>query len=163
MIKTSCLFVVALVTSSVTVQPALPAQRQDRTSKPIKVILKVDLEGPEGLQVQDAKDLSSAELARLRSLIQAEIAKLPDHVLVPPDEKGDALGVIVVAGKYPNGPNAVILLSSVITLAKAGGTDEVFVSHDVIAATSLARAARAVAFYLTSVELRYILISRLLR
>src|SRR2546428_3185414 len=153
MIKAMRVFIVAFVAANVAATGAVVAQTQGRTSKPIKVIVKVDSEGPEGLQVQDAKDLCSAELMQLRSLIRAEVAKLKDHVLVPPDEKSDAIGLIVVAGKYRN---SMILLSSVITIAKADGTD-VFVSHDVIAVRKLELAAKAVAFYLTSVEFRTIL------
>jgi hypothetical protein len=148
-------FILAVVFANVAVQTTIAAQPQ-RSGKPLKIILKVESEGPEGLQVQSAKELSSAELKQLRSLIQGEIATLKDHRLVPPDEKGDAVGLVIVAGKYQNAGDSLILLSSVITIAKADGTD-VFVSHDVIAARTLALAARAVAFYLASVEFRSLL------
>jgi hypothetical protein len=129
------------------------AEAQGRTVMPIKVILRVEPEGPEGLSAQAAKDLSASELTELRSLIRTEIDKLPGHVLVSANDPDEAIGVVVVAAKYGAGRATLVLLSSVITIAEADGA-ELFVSHDVIGAESLPSAAKAVGFYLTSVELR---------
>lgn len=129
---------------------------QKASPKPIKVILKVESQGPEGLWMQVGKDLSSAELAQLRSLITAELGKLSNHKLVSSDDKDDALGLLVVAEKLEVGKETYVVLSSALTLAKAGGSD-LLVTHDVIAQTNLALAAKAVAGQLLGAELRGIL------
>jgi len=126
---------------------------QKASSKPIKVILKVESQGPGGLWMQVGKDLSPAELAQLRSLITAELGKLSNHKLVSSDDKDDALGLLVVAEKLEVGKETYVVLSSALILAKASGTD-LLVTHDVIAQTNLALAAKAVVGQLTSAELR---------
>jgi hypothetical protein len=129
------------------------ARGQNGSLKPFKVIIRVEREGPEGLSVQAAKDLTALELTELDSLIRSEIRKLPNHVAVSANDPDDAIGVVVAAAKCQLGQGTLVLLSSVITIARADGS-EPFVSHDVIAAESLSAAAKAVGFYLASVELR---------
>jgi hypothetical protein len=129
---------------------------QQSPPQPVRVIVRVETEGPQGLWMQAGTDLSAAELDNLRKLITAEIAALPGHQLVSSTDKHDDLGIVVVAEKLHRGQDTHFLLSSVLTIAKADGTD-LFVSHDVIAAPTIALAAKSVAGYLTSVELRGIL------
>jgi hypothetical protein len=148
--QTLCL---ALVLGAISPCALVSAQQQKRPNKPVKVILKVEAQGPGGLWMQAGKDLSSTELNQLRSLIIEGIEKLPNHKLVPLDDKDEDLGLAVVAEKLQCGQDTYILLSSALTIAKANGTD-VFVSHDVIASTTLALAANAVVGILASVEFR---------
>jgi hypothetical protein len=103
--------------------------------------------------MQAGKDLSSSELTQLRSLITTELGKLSNHKLVSSDDRDDDLGLLVVAEKLQVGPEGYVLVSSAITIAKADGTD-LFVTHDVLAARSLALAAKAVVEQLMSAELR---------
>lgn len=126
---------------------------QARPPKSVKVIVVVDSEGPEGLSLQAAQDLSATELNQLRNLIGAEVGKLPGHSLVTADDKDDAVGLAVVAAQVRVGGARFILLSSAITISKTDGRELLF-SHDVIPAPTLAGAAKAVAGYLASVELR---------
>jgi hypothetical protein len=144
-----CLALVLGVVSSYT--PA-SVQQQGRP-KTIKIMLKVESQGPQGLWMQAGKDLSSVELNQLRSLIIAELGKLPNHKLVSSDDKEDAMGLSVVAEKLQCGRETYVLLSSALILAKADGTD-LLVTHDAVAESSLALAAKAVVGHLTSAELR---------
>jgi hypothetical protein len=77
--------------------------------------------------------------------------------LVPIDDKGGAVDLIVVAEKLQLGRETVFLLSSVLTFAQANGGDDVFMTHDVIAEASLALAARAVVSKLQGLKLRTML------
>src|SRR5262249_50799634 len=129
------------------------AQQVRQPHKAVKVILRVEGQGPAGLWMQAGKDLSSVELNQLRSLISTEIETLKNHNLVPPEDKSDDLGLIVVAEKLQVGRESYVVLSSAVTLAKADGND-LFVTHDVIAAPNLTLAAKAVAGHLVSAELR---------
>jgi hypothetical protein len=54
-----------------------PTGAQEKPPRSIKVVLKVESQGPEGMWMQVGKDLSSTELAQLRSLITVELGKLP--------------------------------------------------------------------------------------
>ena len=128
------------------------AQQRD-TPKVIKVIVRVDAQGPQGIWTQLGKDLSSAELADLRSTIVKEIGRLPNHQLVSADDKDDVLGLAVVAEKLQSGRNSYVLISSALTIAKADQTDLLF-THDVIAEATIASAAHAVVGELMSTELR---------
>jgi hypothetical protein len=134
----------------------LSRERQQGSTKVYKVILRVEAEGPQGLWMQAGKDLSSAELLQLRSMIAAEIGKLSNHKLVSSEDKDDDLGLVVVAEKLQSGRETYFLLSSALTIAKADGTD-LFVTHDVVAAASLSLEAKAVVGCLMSVEVRGIL------
>jgi hypothetical protein len=126
---------------------------QQRPAKPVKLILRVDAQGPEGLWMQVAKDLTPAELTQLRSLIVGELAKISNHRVVSADTKEDVLGLLVVAAKLQVGRETCFVLSNVVTIAKAKGTD-VFVTHDVVAEPDLALSAKAVVGSLVSAELR---------
>jgi hypothetical protein len=130
--------------------PAL-ASPQGSNIEPIKVIMRVDAERPERLQMQDARVLSPSDLAQLESSIRTEVAKLKNHVLVDADDAPNVIGVTVLAAKYSTGTDQVYVLSSVITTTDANGT-EAFVGHDVVATKTFSRGAKAVAFYLKSVE-----------
>jgi hypothetical protein len=103
--------------------------------------------------MQVAKDLTPAELAQLRSLIIGELAKISNHRVVSADTKEDVLGLLVVAAKLQVGRETCFVLSDVVTIAKANGTD-VFVTHDVVAEPDLALSAKAVVGSLVSAELR---------
>lgn len=127
--------------------------RQRDAPRLTKVILRVEAQGPEGLWTQLGKDLSAAELTDLRSTIAKEISRLPNHKLVSPDDKDDALGLAVVAEKLQSGRNSYVLISSALTIAKADQTDLLF-THDVIAQSSIALAAHAVVGQLVGAELR---------
>src|SRR3954468_8950346 len=76
------------------------ADSQDRIVQPVKVFVRVEAERRERLQMQDAGDLSRAELAALLSSIRAEIAKLKNHVLVDPNEASDAIRVCAEQRHY---------------------------------------------------------------
>ena len=115
-----------------------------------KVILKVEGEGTLG---QTAKELSSAELNQLRSLISVGLGKLSNHTLVSSDEKDDAVGLLIAAEKLQCGRETYYLVSSVVTLSKAKGTEE-FVTHNVFAEPNLEVAAKAVVAQLAMIELR---------
>jgi len=127
------------------------ASPQGSNTKPIKIIVRVEGERPERIEMQDARVLSPLDLARLASSIRTELAKLKDHVLVDADDPSDAIGINVIAAKYPTGSDHVFVLSSVITMTDANGT-ETFVSHDVVATKDFSSGAKALAFYLKSVE-----------
>jgi hypothetical protein len=146
---------VVLTLNAVVLCTSVNAQRQP-PPKAIKVILKVEAQGPEGLWMQLGKDLSPAELNQLRSMIATELGKLPNHKLVSPEDKDDDLGLAVVVEKLQVGPETVFVLSGALTVAKANGTD-LLVTHDVIAEPSLALAAKAVVGQLSGAELRSIL------
>jgi len=132
--------------------PAI-AQQPRNSQKAIRVILRVEGQGPGGLWMQAGEDLSSAELTQLRSLISTEIEALQNHKLVSPDDKSDDLGLLVVAEKLQVGRASFVVLSTALTLAKADGND-LFVTHGVIAASNLMAAAKAVAGHLVSAEFR---------
>jgi hypothetical protein len=128
------------------------AQQQGQP-KPIKVVLTVEAQGPEGLWIQAGKDLSPAELKELRSLITARLRKMSNHQLVSSDEKDNVIGLVVVAEKLQCGRETYILLSSALTIGKADGTD-LFLTHDVFAQPSLTLAANAAVGQLATIELR---------
>jgi hypothetical protein len=118
----------------------------------VGVSILVEQEGPGALFAQAGKDLSKAEIDKLRSLIVAEVTKLPNHKIVPHSAPDLHTDLSVVAEKI--GPRGNwIIISSAITIGGTSGKDEMM-SHDVIAERSLATAAHAVAYYLLALELR---------
>jgi len=63
------------------------------------------------------------------------------------DCEDDYIGIVVVAAKLPaaRSGNWYYIASSVVTIAKKSGTDEL-VTHDVIAESSLSSLARRIAY-----------------
>jgi hypothetical protein len=132
-----------------------PAIAQNPTnSKPIRIFILVEPEnlksGPPG---RGGEDLSPAEINQLRSLLLTEIGKLANHKLVADNDKEGRLVLSVVAEKVRARQQTWFVLSSVLTVASADGKTNDFVTHDVVAETSLSQAARVVTLYLQSAEL----------
>lgn len=125
--------------------------QQGTARKEIKIILKVETED-QGTRLPTEKPLSNLETKQLRSAIIAGLNKLPYIKLVSSDEKYDAIGILVVAEKLVN-KNKYILLSSVLTIAQANG-EELFVTHNIIAAPNLEMAAKAVVYQFVSAQLQ---------
>lgn len=135
--------------------PAL-AHAQRGPAKTIKVILRVEAQGPQGQWTQLGRDLSTAQLDQPRSLIAKKIGGLANHRLVSPDDKDDDIGLAVVAEKLQSGRNTYVVISSALTIAKADKTD-LLITHDVIAEASIPLAPHAVVGQLLGSELRALL------
>jgi len=123
--------------------------QQENNLKILKVILKVETED-QGLRLPAEKCLTKAEIGKLRSLIIERLNKLSYIKLVSSEEKDDAIGILVVAEKL-NGGSKFIILSSVLTIAKADGTD-LFITQNVFAEPNFAMAAKAVVVQLVSTQ-----------
>ena len=127
-------------------------------TKPIPIGVKVEAEGGgkgQGMWAQGAEDSTSGELGTLESLVAGEIRKQEGVKIVALTYPEDFIGVVVVAAKVPNCKTGAwyYVASSVVTLAKKDGTDEL-VTHDVLAETDLNLLAHAVAYQFTVARFR---------
>lgn len=144
--------IITIVLSIFFVSPLFLHAQQRNTEKQIKVIVKVETED-QGIRLPTEKPLSALETERLRSLIIGGLNKLQNIKVVSPDEKDDAIGILVVAEKLFNNKEYIIL-SSTLTLSKANG-QEYFITHNVLADPNLKMAAEAVVVQFVSAELYF--------
>ncbi|MFZ0587424.1 MAG: hypothetical protein WBL97_20635 [Candidatus Sulfotelmatobacter sp.] len=123
-------------------------------SRPIRLGVTVESEGPNGLWAQSGVDLSKSQIAELETLIRGELSKQQDILLVPKDDPNDIVGLSVVVERIgkPNEPVSYIA-SAALVISKKGG-DDLFVTHDVISGPDLPSVAKSVAFYFASMRLR---------
>lgn len=125
--------------------------QQVANEKVTKIILKIETED-KGIRLPEEKSLTATEISRLRLSIIKGLSSLPNVKIVTPEEKGDVLGILVVAQKLNAGRNEYIILSSVMTISLASGPD-LFVSHNVFVDPNLDVAAEAVVYQLVSARL----------
>jgi hypothetical protein len=104
---------------------------------------------------QAAKDLASGELATLESLVADDIKKQEGVKIVALSYPEDFVGVVVAATKIPNGKTGAwyYVASSVLTVAKKGGTDELL-THDVFVETDLPSLGRAISYQFAAARFR---------
>lgn len=129
------------------------AGKTETQERDIKITLTAEKEGPEGQFAQSGTDLTDAQLATLRSNIEDRILKA-HHSLVPEDYAANHLYRSVVTEKIQaaNG-KSYFAASSALSVGKKQGNIS-SLTHDVIVESTLDATARAVAYYLTAVELR---------
>jgi hypothetical protein len=114
----------------------------------IKVMVRVDAQGPQIIGTQHG--LSSAELNQLRTMIDANV-RLLYNIEVVPDYRQAAAALLVAADKVTVGQESIVVLSSVVNISKADGTN-IFVNHNVFAVPNLDTAAKAVIGPLAAAE-----------
>ena len=143
----------ALPLALITVLAHTPLAAQAAAStKAIKIGLMVEAEGPGGLFAQSGEDVSSQEIAELRTQIAERITGLKQsHRLVPADGKDLHLILSVVAEKVSIGRESWIVAGSALTVATKDGGNSL-VTHDVIVAPSISAASKAIVYYLQSAE-----------
>jgi hypothetical protein len=119
----------------------------------IKITLTIEKEGPRGMFSQYGIDLTDAELATLRSNLEDQILKAK-HDLVPEDYDGTHLFLSVVAEKLKTSDGKTFyLVSSALSVGKKSESIG-SLTHEVIAEPTIDATARAIAYYLASVELQ---------
>lgn len=120
----------------------------------VKITLSVEKEGPAGLFSQAGTDLTDSEIATLRSLIEKKIIGLDlKHELVSDSYDQPHLFLSVVGVKFVSGGKTYFAVSSALGVGKVQTKVE-SLTHDVIIEPNLETTARAVVYYLSSVELR---------
>lgn len=125
-------------------------------TKPIPISVKVEAEGGgkgQGMWMQDATDLTPKELKTLESLVVDEVIKQEGIKIVPLDYKDDFIGIVVVAAKLPKGTGWYYIASSVVTVSKKNGIDELL-THDVLAGADLTSLTHSIAYQFASARLR---------
>jgi hypothetical protein len=132
----------------------LPSVRTGAQETPdIKITLTIEKEGPGGMFSQSGIDLTDAELATLRSNLEDQILKAK-HDLVPEDYDGTHLFLSVVVEKLKTSDGKTFyLVSSALSIGKKSESIG-SLTHDVIAEPTIDATARAIAYYLASVELQ---------
>lgn len=164
LVAVTCLVAFAIV--SFRPLPCAAQQQKDGASagpaaqsKPIPIAVQVEAEGEgkgQGMWTQAAIDLTPTEAKTLETLVVEDLKKQDGLKIVPRDYQDDYIGVVVVAAKLPNGGTAgswYYIASSVITLAKKKGTDEL-VTHDVVAGPDLSSLAHSISYLFSVVRFR---------
>jgi hypothetical protein len=131
-----------------------PLCAQDQ-AKPIFVAVSVERQGSGGIfKGQAAHDPPPAELSQLRSLIEAEVGKLPNHRLASVLDEKNIFVVDVLVGKFRCGGTTYILTSSAMTFRTGVPINRAFVTHDMLMLPSLGAAAHAIVGQLVNAEMR---------
>jgi hypothetical protein len=146
----------AVLAFVVVVLQCSPAFAQSRDSKPVTIHLMVAAEGPQGLWMQEGKDLSSAEIKQLEAFITTDIQKLGRYRVVFSANEKDGVYLSIVAVKIGSPDQTWIVVSSELSVGDRDVKNDL-ITHDVIAGKSLEKVAASVVGYLTSAQLRAVL------